>query len=341
MSTLTGVQPLSQEQRQDARESALQALKRSIGLEPERKDYANHAVGKYPRFVTFTIMLLCIVLLLSAFTPSALRLFRIGAVEFANSVPEAGSIFAVGLTTVLTAETAQVVFSLALAVVANASSRQRKWLMFMAALATAIALVGNVTVANPHNIFTWLEALAPPIIVLGTAYVLKEQMLHAIKQRHSNEVAYKRALSKWKLSVANLTDHPGWTHYYANALREMLRRANLRLKGGKELLAALSIADWRALVYRELESENWYAAPPAPVQRLSSTSANGQLTGEVVQSMQGASEDAGSITVVCPHCEWNTTKPSEMQARLALTAHMKKHVRSASTNGHSKEKVLS
>jgi hypothetical protein len=39
-------------------------------------------------------------------------------------------------------------------------------------------------------------------------------------------------------------------------LRDALSRANNRRQ---ETLAALTTADWRALVYRELQTEYWYA----------------------------------------------------------------------------------
>jgi hypothetical protein len=59
-------------------------------------------------------------------------------------------------------------------------------------LATVISVVGNVQLALPgheNSPFAWLEALAPPIIVLATAYVIKEQILEAIEVRHANERA--------------------------------------------------------------------------------------------------------------------------------------------------------
>lgn len=327
MSNITQIQPLTQDQRQNAKDAALLALKRNLGQEPERDSFSEYSASKYPRYITWTIIGLCVALLLSAFTPSALRLFRIGSVEFANSIPEAGSIFAVGIATVLTAEIAQVVFSLAFAVVQNANRTQRGWLLFMASIATAIALVGNVTVANPHDLFTWLEALAPPLLVLGTAYVLKEQWLNAIHQRHANEIAYQVAVTEWKQLTSNLEQHAEWMHYYANALWDAIRKGQGRGKRAKEMLATLTVADRRALVYRELQSEKWYAEPvmQASVQRNGNGSVNGQLTGEVVQALQNAAVGEGSVTVQCPQCEWNITKGDAKSARLALTAHSKKH----------------
>jgi hypothetical protein len=51
-----------------------------------------------------------------------------------------------------------------------------------------VALLGH----HP-SVFAWLEAIAPPIIVLATAYVIKEQILEAIEVRHANEQAFQAA----------------------------------------------------------------------------------------------------------------------------------------------------
>ena len=46
--------------------------------------------------------------------------------------------------------------------------------------------------------------------------------------------------------------------FYANALRDAIRKVNSRRK---DALESLTTADWRALVYRELQADNWYAEP--------------------------------------------------------------------------------
>jgi hypothetical protein len=131
-------------------------------------------------------------------------------------------------------------------------------------IATAIALVGNVQVALPghmHSPFAWLEAIAPPLMVLSTAYVLKEQMLVAIEQRHANERAYQDAINSWQLAALNQENHPRWMQFYANALRDALRKSNSRKR---EALEVLTTAGWRALVYRELQADQWYEQPSLP-----------------------------------------------------------------------------
>jgi hypothetical protein len=46
--------------------------------------------------------------------------------------------------------------------------------------------------------------------------------------------------------------------FYANALRDAIHKANSRRK---DVLESLTTADWRALVYRELQADNWYVQP--------------------------------------------------------------------------------
>jgi hypothetical protein len=65
--------------------------------------------------MTRMITLLCLILLLAAFTPSAIRLYVIGSQTFGQAVQNQTAKNVVGLATVLSAEIGQVVFSLALA----------------------------------------------------------------------------------------------------------------------------------------------------------------------------------------------------------------------------------
>jgi hypothetical protein len=96
------------------------------------------------------------------------------------------------------------------------------------------------------------------LLVLSTAYVLKEQLLEAIEHRHANERTYQMALNEWHKATAHPESHPQWSQFHANALRDMLSKTNNRRQ---ETLAALTTADWRVLVYRELQTEQWYTIP--------------------------------------------------------------------------------
>jgi hypothetical protein len=282
------IRPLTQEQRQSARQAAREAVLRAIGSKPIREHFAGETISKYPVSMTRMITLLCLILLLAAFTPSAIRLYVIGSHTFSQAIPNETAKKAVGLATVLSAEIGQVVFSLALATL-GASRPARRLLYSSMAITTCLALTGNIQVGlwgHTGSPFAWLEACAPPLLVLSTAFVLKEQLLEAIEHRHTTERTYQIALNEWHKATAYPEKHPQWSQFHANALRDSLSKANNRRQ---ETLAALMLADWRALVYRELQTEQWYVSPgeslvlaqmvqemePAPLSVLARRNGNG------------------------------------------------------------------
>ena len=77
---------LNQEQRQDARHAAHDAVMRAVGARPSRDQFTHHATSQYPPTVTRLISILCLILLLAAFTPSAIRLYVIGSHTFGQAV---------------------------------------------------------------------------------------------------------------------------------------------------------------------------------------------------------------------------------------------------------------
>jgi hypothetical protein len=90
------------------------------------------------------------------------------------------------------------------------------------------------------------------------SYVLKEQVLGAIETRHANEQACQVALSDWQVATANPEEHPHWQQFYANTLRDALRKANNRRQ---ETLSQMTQDDWRVAVAREMWAERWYEQP--------------------------------------------------------------------------------
>jgi len=290
---LAQIKPLTPEERQLARSAAQEAVQREIGDRPNREYFNHHATRRYPPGVTKLINVLCIVLLLAAFTPSAIRLYVIGSETFGAAVPYELAMVAVGIATVLTAEIGQVVFSLALATLGT-SKGARRLLYSSMGIATAIALVGNVQVALPGHIespFAWLEAIAPPLLVLSTAYVLKEQMLESIEMRHANERAYQEAVNEWQRSAINPEAHPRWMQFYANEIRDALRKGNSRRR---EAVEALTNGDWRSLVYRELQADNWYETPEAPAAPVLAESPNEGSVVEMVPPLAVSVNGNGS-----------------------------------------------
>ena len=129
------------------------------------------------------------------------------------------------------------------------------------AITTILSLMGNIQISLPGHMnspFAWLESVAPPILVLSTAYVLKEQALESIERRHANERAFQAVLTDWQVAVSDPEDHPQWLQFYANALRDALRKTNNRRQ---ETLTQMTQDDWRVAVTREMEADLWYEQP--------------------------------------------------------------------------------
>jgi hypothetical protein len=137
------IRPLTQEQRQAARKAAHDAVIRAVGSRPSREQFTYTTISKYPPAITRLISSLCLILLLAAFTPSAIRLYVIGSQTFGQAVSSRAAMTAVGLATVLSAEVGQVVFSLALATL-GASRSSRRLLYTSMAISTILSLLGNV-----------------------------------------------------------------------------------------------------------------------------------------------------------------------------------------------------
>jgi len=254
------LRPLTQEQRQAAHRAARQAALRALGPQPTREQFASAAISRYPISVTRLISLLCLILLLAAFTPSAIRLYVIGSQTFGQAVSNEVAQVAVGLATVLSAEIGQVVFSLALATLGT-SATSRRLLYLSMSMCTAVSLAGNIQIAllgHEQSVFAWLEAVIPPLVVLSTAYVLKGQLLDTIEQRHASERAYQAAMIEWQAAAAEPEQHPQWSQWYANALQDALRKVNVRRR---DLLVMMGQEDWRQAVYREMKADLWYEDP--------------------------------------------------------------------------------
>lgn len=341
MDGIYAIQPLTAIQRERAREQARKALLRKIGNAPEPEQFMHRQLAKHPRWMQVTIAGLCVLVLLWAFATSATRLYAAGHHAFASSIEHDvnGAIIA-GLATIFIAEFGQLVFSLAYATF-NETWMQRIALLVGIILSTLIAFAGNVTVMQPAYDFAWIETLAPPALVVMTAYVLKEQMLKSIEMRHAASTAFEQAMQRWQDATASIEEHASWQATYIHALQDALRTHRRKDTDALAPAQLLQLA-WREYqaddVMLQIQQMQQAMQPPAamhvePVQppalqvaseRTASANNNGQQTDEVRHALQDASED-GPVHVTCPHCAWEATKDSKRSARFALTAHLRKH----------------
>lgn len=262
MDILKAISPLSQNARLDARENARNLLLKSIGNKPERNAYSMNQYSKYPKWMTKLITALCIMVLAGAFLPSSFRLYIAGSTAFSHGVPIPSLVVISGIATVIMAETAQVVASLALAI--YGMTKWSRWILYaIMVMSTSLALIGNWDIAKPSGVFGVVDALFPPLLVLGMSYILKGQMLYAIEILHSAEKEYQEDLTKWNTTSADIEEHPQWKQKYASSLRDQLIKTNKRKKSIN--INELSLKEWKVLVWREMQEENWFYEPSVQV----------------------------------------------------------------------------
>lgn len=355
-SYLQRVRPLTLEEKETARGIAETTIRASYGAAPTREQFAKQSMSKYPALFSVVVFAVCLLVLGAAFTPSAIRLYHAGQQMAFDSLQDAGSAIAIGAAGVLLAEFAQVVATLALAMVQTRT--QQSILLGTAALATCFGIVGNIYVADPLRYgtaltwkvaFAWLEAFAPPLVVLSMAYVIKRQVLDAIANRRRADMEFEIAYADWQKQMQMLADqHPQWMRYFIKALQDAVRKANVRTLTREEW-NMLPRPAWIVLVQRELQTVDLHEdvlrlQPTAQVQVnreqiatlpeiVRSNGGGGQRTGEVDIAIANAViAEGGEVTVTCEVCKLQITKPNKLSATRALAAHSKRHANEQKQN---------
>jgi len=314
---------------------------RLIG-EPKRADFDNKTVSKYPPKLRLAITVLCFIVLGAAFLPSAIRLNYIGTHTFSETINDPFSPGIAGLAVVVLAEVGQVISTLA-SVVLPTDKFGKRLLIGAAGLSTFIALIGNYEVSKPWNaigLFPWLEALAPPIMVIVMSWVLKSQFLEELARRQADHTAYDLARSqwlnlyeeahgKWQIRYDNPISDPLWQPRYANTLREMLWAVNSKIRDGKLLMQKLDQSGWVMMIQRELKAEQWYTDIVFEQERLEAETKDQQIQAEqqkaleLVREAQKAipSKTTGKFVATCPDCGKTFEHENERFAKQNLASH--------------------
>jgi hypothetical protein len=256
---MTDYKRLSQEERIAARNRAIDAVVATAGPAPSREHFKHSQQSEYPAWLRGLIVALSLVVLLTAFILSAMRLYHIGRETFAVSINHGLSATVAGAAIVLLAEAAAVLFTLAYSVLGK-SPLEKRILMASIIGTAALALSGNFYVALwGHHLtgFVILEAMLPPLLTLSTAYVLKSLLLDEIAARHADELAYQSALVIWRAAASNPESHPQYLQYYANELWDSLVKANARREAAKAWLLSLGGQQKSLLVGEAMRADSW------------------------------------------------------------------------------------
>jgi hypothetical protein len=260
---------LSMQDRSEAKAEAKTLVKALKGRSPARSDFIGTNAAKYPVWLYKLIGGFMAVVFIAAAMPSLFRLFYAGKSYFFEGIASEPQAIIVGASTFLLAE-----FSIILSTV---SARvffegKERWLFIIPiGLGLGVALVGNWVVAQPHDLFGWLETIAPPIAVLFIALIGERMLLDAIVTRHANERAYQSALTEYRLATSDPEKAPEWLPTYANVLRDKIISINSVKRGATERIVfmnALTTEQWVDIIRGELQAENWYPVEDILVERV-------------------------------------------------------------------------
>lgn len=264
MNKLTLLRQLTDDERLTAYEQAKNNVVRASGEKPYRAQFAN-SQSKFPAWFSRFVALLMVIAFIASAMPSLFRLFTAGRDYFQHGIDSGWQGAVVGVSTFILAEFLIILSTITARVYFDA--KQARIFIIPILMGLSVAFVGNWTVTQPNDLFGWLETIIPPSAVLFLALIGERLILDAIETRHANEQAYQSALAEYQVLVDNPEQSPKWISTYANALRDALRSANGRGRGASErveLMASLSLEDWRVLVARELQALDWFALPPEP-----------------------------------------------------------------------------
>lgn len=257
--SLMNIKSLTIDERLEARAAARSTIVKAAGDRPDRSHYEHYSASKYPGWVIRLVTAAMIIVFLAAAAPSLFRLFTAGRDYFLHGISDPNQAAWAGAATFVLAEFLVIVSTLAMRV--YFTGKAQLVMVIPIAFGVLMALVGNWVIAQPADLFGWLETLAPPVAVLFMSLIGEKLILTAIEQRQQNEQAYQIALADWQVKTSDPENSAAWRQFYATALRESLIRKNQRYKAGKEAIPMLSTADWKALVYREMQADNWYEQP--------------------------------------------------------------------------------
>lgn len=295
---LSTLRELTDDERLDAREAARGVILREIGDRPERAQFEGVNVSEYPRWVRGLVALLMLTVFMAAAAPSLFRLYSAGRTYHLQGIDSEWQAAIVGVSTFLLAEFIIITSTLAASIFFS-KGWHRALFAVPISLGLAVAFVGNWTVVQPHDLFSYLETFVPPLVVVFVSFVGERLVLDSMKQAHADEKAYQEALAEWLEQSRNVEHHPKWQVIYGRALLEKLRKVNAKGRGAKarkEFMAELNRAGWSALVRREfaIDAGEWLlTGSPQPDQEgedpekrpFGNTApalvapANGQMTG--------------------------------------------------------------
>lgn len=249
---LEHLKPLTTDQYDKCRESAMARVSKRIGNRPVWQQFQRELVS-----LITPLDIIAILVFISAFMVSSIHIIsHMGKLASASyntvSQPVAGSVFSRDLYVALhqwmlipLAEGSMILF---LVMFGMSDKNWRKWVYFaLAAVAVAFVLVANI-----QSGIGWLESLMPPIFTIGIGLKLEQLIVQSLRRREGVNQRYIEALEAWEVASQDATKHPD----FLAILRQEIWQKLITLKSNMEFMDAPSPFK-RDAVQRELERERW------------------------------------------------------------------------------------
>ena len=261
---LDSLKMLDMSQRHQARFNATEAIIAEAGKEPTIDDIPTGTQSRFSPRLMKVVTYATIILFMAGIVPSSIRLYDIGYTTFNESIRDVFSAQIGGIAAVMWAETGMIVFALALAVFPQMDKR---WFFFGMVLSTAVAIVGNITIAKPqdapleHSLFAWFEAIVPSIVVFITSFPLKGLALEANRQQHRRNTELKEKVAAWLKKVESPHRHPDFVHRHYASLQETLIQHNTRgrsrmAREASQIIQQMGRGHWQYLIQKEKDLAN-------------------------------------------------------------------------------------
>lgn len=265
------VRQLTEDQRIKARQKAREQIVARYGKMPVREDFLQHGYSEYPAWLVKLSALMLLIVLMAGAGMSSYRVGRAGYDNFSEAVNSKGLAVIAGISTALLAEFT-IITSTMVGQILLKDKKLRRLLIIPISLGVLVTITGNAYITLPHlknvaltdvrAVWAILETIAPPVVNIVAAWLLKHLALASIADRRASELAYLGALDQWRQATSDPESMSGWIEAYGRALRDAIIRANARGRKAAEKRAALqglSRESWIELVSRELEADRWFS----------------------------------------------------------------------------------
>lgn len=190
-----------------------------------------------------------------------------------------------GIAMVALAEIMQILTSLKAALLGG--YRKNPGLFVFTVMATMVALIGNMQFMVWGYVGTFVMAVFPPILTMGIAKLLEDDLLEAIRARMDYMERYSQAMERWERLHDDITRHDDYLRLVGKAIFNRMEASYGKRKAWKQMVEMMT-ADRgignvlrRALVMRELNAGDWMTDTDTDLSELMEIRVQPDLTSDI------------------------------------------------------------